>query len=210
MGDAEMAHQNEPPLKPIILASGSAIRRQILDGAGLDYSVMVRPIDEAAIKETMLEQGALMRDIADALAEAKALRVSRTVPGFVIGADQIMVMDGQLFDKPKSVSEARERLWAMRGKTHNLIGAVVIAQDGAAQWRHISKTSLKVREFSQDFLDNYIETEGDELLSSVGGYKFEGRGAQLFEHVDGDFFSILGLPLLPVLDYLRIRGILLS
>lgn len=202
--------ESDTLLKPIILASGSIVRRQILDGAGLDFSVVVRPVDEAAIKNAMLNQGALLPDIADALAEAKALEVSRIVPGFVIGADQIMVMDGQLFDKPKSIKEARERLWSMRGKTHNLMGAVVIAQDGVVQWRNFSQTTLKVREFSKGFLDTYIDAEGEDLLTSVGGYKFEGRGSQLFEHVEGDFFSILGLPLLAVLDYLRNRGILLS
>lgn len=192
----------------IILASGSAIRRQILDGAGLDYKVIVKPVDEASIKASMLAEGAKPREIADALAEAKSVRVSRTQPGLVIGADQIMVMDGQLFDKPKTLEEARARLWAMRGKTHHLIGAVVISEAGQPIWRHMSKTALTVREFTSDFLDAYIEAEGESVLSSVGAYKFEGRGAQLFSHVEGDFFSILGLSLLPVLDYLRERGAL--
>ena len=194
----------------IILASGSAIRRQILDGAGLDYEVIVKPVDESAIKASMLEQNSKLRDIADALAEAKSMRVSRIEAGFVIGADQIMVMDGQLYDKPISIEAARERLKAMRGKTHELIGAVVICENGKAVWRHMSKTRLTMRDFSDKFLEGYIEKEGELLTKSVGAYRFEGLGAQLFSKVDGDFFSILGLSLLPVLDYLRERGAILS
>ncbi len=194
----------------IILASGSAIRRQILDGAGLDFEVITRPVDEAAIKDAMLAENARLRDIADALAEAKAMRVSRQEAGLVIGADQIMVMDGILFDKPQSLEEARERLISMRGKKHELIGAVVICENGLPVWRHICRTKLWVREFSDEFLDWYVETEGEALMKSVGAYRFEGPGAQLFEKVEGGFFAILGLDLLPVLDYLRIREVISS
>jgi len=190
----------------VILASGSAIRRQILDGAGLDYEVIVRPVDEAAIKEAMLAENSRLHDIADALAEAKAMRVSRQEPGFVIGADQIMVMDDTLFDKPKDMDEVRARLLSMRGKKHELIGAVVICENGVPVWRHLCRTKLWVREFSEEFLDWYIDLEGDALTKSVGAYRFEGPGAQLFEKVEGGFFAILGLDLLPVLDYLRLRG----
>lgn len=195
---------------PVILASGSAIRRQILDGAGLDYKVIVRPVDEGAIKDAMLAENSRLRDIADALAEAKAMRVSRQEPGLVIGADQIMVMDNTLFDKPKDMDEVRARLLSMRGKKHDLIGAVVICENGAPVWRHMCRTKLWVRDFSDDFLDWYIETEGEVLMKSVGAYRFEGPGAQLFEKVEGGFFAILGLDLLPVLDYLRTRGVITS
>ena len=194
----------------IILASGSAIRKQILDGAGLNYEVIVKPVDEAAIKDSMLAENSRLQDIADALAEAKALRVSRQTDGFVIGADQIMVMNNQLFDKPKDLGEARERLLSMRGKRHELIGAVVVCENGRPVWRHLSKTKLWVREFSNEFLDWYIEQEGEALMKSVGAYRFEGPGAQLFEKVEGGFFAILGLDLLPVLDYLRVRGVIAS
>lgn len=194
----------------IILASGSKIRREILDGAGIDFEVISKPVDEGAIKSSMLSEGATLRDIADALAEAKARRVSQGESGLVIGADQIMEMDGELFDKPASMEEARERLLCMRGKTHRLIGAVVICENGRPVWRHMSKTILTMREFSEAFLDDYLAAEGKDLLKSVGAYRFEGRGAQLFSKVDGDFFSILGLSLLPVLDYLRERGAILS
>ncbi len=194
----------------IILASGSAIRREILDGAGLDYEVMVRPVDEDAIKDAMLSERARLRDIADALAEAKAMRVSRQEAGFVIGADQIMVMDDTLFDKPKTMDEVRTRLLSMRGKKHELIGAVVICENGVPVWRHMSRTKLWVRDFSETFLEWYIETEGEALMKSVGAYRFEGPGAQLFKKVEGGFFAILGLDLLPVLDYLRVRGVIPS
>jgi len=199
----------------LILASGSAIRRQILDGAGLEYEVIIRPVDEAAIKEAMLAEGSRLRDIADALAEAKAMRVSRQEEGLVVGADQIMVManeagEDELFDKPKNIEDARARLLSMRGKKHELIGAVVICENGAPVWRHICRTKLWVRSFSDAFLDWYIETEGEALTKSVGAYRFEGPGAQLFEKVEGGFFGILGLDLLPVLDYLRTRGVITS
>lgn len=195
---------------PVILASGSQIRRQILDGAGVEYNVQVSRLDEAAIKSAMLEDKAPPRDIAEALAHAKAMKISRDNQGLIIGADQVMVMDGKLYDKPKDMAEARARLLSMRGKPHYLIGAVVICENGQAVWRHMSKTTLHVREFSEKFLDEYLSAEGEGILQAVGAYKFEGRGAQLFSKVEGDFFSILGLSLLPVLDYLRIRGIMTS
>lgn len=194
----------------LILASGSAIRAQIMDGACLDYDIISKPVDEASIKSSMLAEGARLRDIADALAEAKALRVSRQESGFVIGADQIMVMDNQLFDKPTSIEDARGRLKQMRGKTHKLLGAVVVCEAGQPVWRHLAVTKLTMRNFSDDFLNHYIELEGENLTRSVGAYRFEGPGAQLFSHVEGDFFSILGLPLLPLLDYLRTRGVIPS
>ena len=198
----------------LILASGSAIRREILDGAGLTYEVIIRPVDEAAIKDAMLAENAQLRDIADALAEAKAMRVSRQMPGLVIGADQIMVMKNdagqdQLFDKPKDMDEVRARLLSMRGKKHELLGAVVICENGMPVWRHLSRTKLWVREFSEAFLDWYIKTEGEVLMKSVGAYRFEGPGSQLFEKVGGGFFAILGLDLLPVLEYLRTRDMVL-
>ena len=194
----------------LILASGSAIRAQIMRQAGLDFEVISKPVDEAAIKEAMLDDKARMRDIADALAEAKSKRVSLTEPGYVIGADQIMVMENKLYDKPQTIEQARERLKLMRGKTHKLMGAVVICYGGQAIWRHLAVTTLTMREFSDDFLEHYIELEGENLTRSVGAYRFEDIGAHLFSEVKGDFFSILGLSLLPVLDFLRVRGVIQS
>ena len=195
---------------PIILASGSKIRAQILQDADVPFKVLSKPVDEAAIKSAMLSEGSRLRDIADALAEAKSMRVSRNEPGLVIGADQIMTMDGELFDKPPTIEAARERLLSMRGKVHKLIGAIVISEGGAPVWRHVSIVTLHVRNFSDEWLENYISAEGDLMTKSVGAYRFEGRGAQLFSKVDGDSFSIMGLSLLPLLDYLRLRGALKS
>lgn len=194
----------------LILASGSAIRREIMQNAGLHFEVISKPVDEAAIKEAMLAEGTHLQDIADALAEAKAMRVSRLESGLVIGSDQIMVMDDQLFDKPPTIEAARERLLEMRGKTHYVIGATVICENGMPVWRHLAKSKLTVRNFSDDFLDHYIQAEGEALTKSVGAYRFEGLGAQLFTQVEGNFFSILGLSLLPILDYLRTRGVIVS
>lgn len=190
----------------VILASGSFIRQKLMTDAGLNFEVIAKPVDESAIKDAMLADSARLRDIADALAEAKSMRVSRVEPGLVIGADQIMVMDDQLFDKPKDIDAARERLMLMRGKTHYLMGAVVICENGAPVWRHMAKTKLTMRDFSDAFLEDYLVKEGEQVTKSVGAYRFEGLGAQLFSHVEGDFFSILGLSLLPVMDYLRTRG----
>lgn len=195
---------------PIILASGSQIRRSILENVGLNFSVKKPNVDEAAIKAAMQADNSKPRDIADALAEAKALKVSRAESGLIVGADQIMLMDDKIYDKPKNMKDARDRLLNMRGKAHFLVGAVVICENGMPVWRHASKTTLHVREFSEAFLDDYLAQEGKAVLSSVGAYKFEGRGTQLFSKVEGDFFSILGLSLLPVLDYLRVRGAVLS
>lgn len=196
----------QPEQNRLILASGSAIRRDIMTGAGLDFEVIIKPIDEAAIKDAMLSDGARPREVADALAEAKALRVSRNEPGLVIGADQVMVMDGALFDKPVSIEAARDRLIAMRGQRHELVGSVVVAKDGAPVWRYVSETKLWMRDFSDEFLEDYLVREGDLVTKSVGAYRFEGPGAQLFSRVEGDFFSILGLSLLPLLQYLRDCG----
>ena len=187
----------------IMLASKSAIRRQILDGAGLAYTAIDSKLDEDGLKEKLYAAKYPIEDLPAHLALAKALNVKSAPEDIVIGADQIMEMDGQVFDKPKSMAEARARLLDMRGKEHRLIGAVVSVRNGKQIWHHTSTTQLKVRDFSEKFIDTYLKEEGEEILYCVGGYKFEGRGAQLFEYVEGDFFSILGLSLLPLLAHLR-------
>ena len=191
---------------PVILASGSAIRREILEEAGIDFEVVTKTIDEDALKAALLDDHVPPRDIADALAEAKSVAVSRSREGLVIGADQVLVVDGRLYDKPKSRDEARERLRLLRGRTHQLIGGTVVSEDGRAVWRNLATTRLTMREFTDEFLEDYLDREGDLVTKSVGAYRFEGLGAQLFTHVEGDFFAILGLDLLPLLDYLRLRG----
>lgn len=187
----------------LILASGSKIRRQILQGAGLNFSVRLGGVDEDKIKKDFLAQGGSLPALASTLALAKAKSVDADAGDIIIGADQIMEIDGILFDKPKSMKEARARLLVMRGREHRLIGAVAAVRKGSEPWLHIATTKLTVREFSESFLDDYLGAEGKDILNCVGGYKFEGRGAQLFDKVEGDFFSILGLSLLPLLAHLR-------
>ena len=194
----------------VILASSSPIRKQILEDSGVIFEVVVRPIDEASIKSAMIQEGASKLSIVSTLAELKSIKVSSETPGLVIGADQIMVFDGAIYDKPKTIEEARERLMGIRNQTHYLMGSVVVSEGGVSVWRHSSKVELKARSFTDKFIDNYIDQEGDALLQTVGAYRFEKRGSQLFSSVKGDFFSVLGLPLLPLLDYLRTRNAILS
>ena len=190
----------------VILASKSAARRAVLDGAGVSYEALVAGVDEDAVKASLLAEGAGPRDIADALAELKAIRVSRGRREFVIGSDQTLDLDGQLYDKADSVEAARERLKLLRGKTHRLHSAVVVAKEGAPIWREVVTASLTMREFSDAFLEAYLASEGPHALGSVGCYRLEGPGAQLFSKIEGDYFAILGLPLMGLLDLLRRHG----
>ena len=190
----------------VILASQSAARRVVLEGAGVAFEVQVTGVDEDAIKTALLAQGASPRDIADALAERKAVVVSRSRPGLVIGADQTLELEGALYDKAETLADARQRLQALRGKAHRLHSAVVVAKGGAPIWREVATATLTMRAFSDGFLDDYLAAEGNEALSSVGCYRLEGPGAQLFSRIEGDYFAILGLPLLGLLDLLRQHG----
>jgi septum formation protein len=187
----------------LILASGSAIRAQVLRAAGLAFTVVRPPVDEEAIKASLRAEGLSVRDQADALAEAKALSVARMRPGFVIGADQMLACEGEAFDKPQSLAEARESLLRLRGKVHHLVGAIVLAKDGEIIWRHLETPKLSMRPFSEAFLDAYLDQVGEAACHSVGAYQLEGLGAQLFSRIEGDYFSILGMPLLPLLAILR-------
>jgi septum formation protein len=190
----------------IILASKSAARRAVLDGAGVPYEALVAGVDEDAVKASLLAEGAGPRDIADALAELKAIRVSRGRPEFVIGSDQTLDLDGELYDKAESVEAARERLKLLRGRTHKLHSAVVVAKEGTPIWREVVTASLTMRDFSDGFLEDYLASEGPHALGSVGCYRLEGPGAQLFSKIEGDYFAILGLPLMGLLDLLRRHG----
>jgi septum formation protein len=191
----------------LILASKSAARRAVLDGAGVPYEALVAGVDEDAVKQALLADGHGARDVADALAELKALKVSKARPdAFVIGADQTLEFEGRLYDKAGTLEEARARLIELRGAPHRLHSAVVVARGGEAIWREVSTATLVMRNFSDAFLDDYLAREGEELLGSVGCYRLEALGAQLFSRIDGDYFAILGLPLLGLLDLLRNHG----
>ncbi|WP_374469452.1 nucleoside triphosphate pyrophosphatase [Phenylobacterium sp.] len=192
----------------LILASKSAARRAVLEGAGVPFESAVAGVDEDAVKASLLAEGATPRDIADALAELKAIRISRARPQFVVGADQTLEFEGRLYDKAENLEEARARLQALRGKPHRLHSAVVVAKDGAPIWREVVTATLTMRDFSDAFLDDYLRIEGEEALGSVGCYRLEGPGAQLFSRIEGDYFAILGLPLLGLLDLLRRHGVL--
>ena len=190
----------------LTLASTSAIRKHILSQAGVEFEAVGSGVDEDAVKEAMRAEGASPRNQADKLAELKAVKVSQKHSGFVLGCDQILAFDGRSFDKAETLEEAFERLSELRGKTHSLECASVIAKDGQVIWRLVTSPKLTMRAFSDAFLRDYLRAYGHEALSSVGCYQFEGPGAQLFERVEGDFFSILGLPLLEVLAFLRLHG----
>jgi septum formation protein len=188
------------------LASTSTIRRELLTSAGIEFEAVGSNVDEEAIKEAMRIAGASPRAIADKLAEAKSVRVSQKKPGLVLGCDQILAFEGQSFDKVADLAQARTRLQLLRNKSHSLECAVVMSREGVPIWRLVKTSQLFMRDFSDAFLDEYLALYGKEALSSVGCYQFEGAGAQLFDRIEGDYFSILGLPLLEVLAYLRLNG----
>lgn len=192
----------------LVLASKSAARRAVLTGAGVPFEAANSGVDEDAAKTGLLARRATPRQVAEALAEDKALAVSVGRPELVVGADQTLEFQGALYDKVESLEAARERLKLLRGKPHQLHSAVVVAQGGAVVWRETQSATLKMRDFSDGFLEAYLAEEGEHALGSVGCYRLEGMGAQLFSKIEGDYFAILGLPLMGLLDQLRRRGVL--
>jgi septum formation protein len=187
--------------KKLTLASKSQIRAQVLAGAGIAFEVAPSGVDEDALKAIHSGDAA---GLAVGLAEAKAKAVS--AEGLIIGADQVLQCEGVLYDKPRDMAEARANLKKFRGRTHYLIGGVVLVEGGETVWAHHQKVSLAVRDFSDAFLDAYLEQAGESILASVGCYQLEGLGSHLFDSLDGDYFSTLGLPLLPLLQALRDHG----
>jgi septum formation protein len=194
--------------QPIILASQSIARRAVLEAAGVPIEIAGAGVDEEAVKTAMLADGATPRDVAEALAERKAVAVARSRPEFVVGADQTLEFEGRLYDKATTIDEARARLKLLRGKPHRLHSAVAVARDGVLVWRELDTATLTMRDFSNRFLEDYLAVEGPAALGSVGCYRLEGPGAQLFSRIEGDYFAILGLPLLGLLAFLRQHGAL--
>lgn len=193
----------------IILASTSNIRGKILSNAGITFSVVDPAIDETEVKASMADQSA--ENTSRKLARIKSEKVSGQIrDALVIGADQVLGLEGQIFNKPASRQEADNQLRKFRGNTHTLFSAVSCTTAGAEVWSHCAVAQLKMRNFTDEFLSSYLDARQDHYLTSVGGYKLEESGVQLFEKIEGDYFAILGLPLLPLLDYLRQRKIIES
>lgn len=193
--------------QPIVLASASETRLRLLRAAGLPVSARAARLDEEAIRAALEAEDATPRDIADTLAEMKARRVGEATPGaIVIGCDQVLDFKGRAWGKAATPDTARDQLRALRGQTHRLLSAIVLYHDGVPQWRHIGEARLTMRDFSDEWLEGYLSRNWDSLRHSAGGYLLESEGVRLFTAVEGDYFTVLGLPLLPLLGYLGDRG----
>lgn len=192
---------------PLILASGSKIRAQLLLQAAVDITVQPARVDEEMVKQALLVEEASPRDIADALAELKARKVSEKNPGaLVLGCDQVLDHRGRMLSKPQSPEEALMQLSEMQGDRHMLLSAAVICEDGKPIWRHVGTVRMRMHEISDEYLSNYVARNWESIRHSVGAYKLEEEGVRLFSRIDGDYFNVLGLPLLELLSYLTLRG----
>lgn len=199
----------DPVRRRLVLASASPFRRRMLEAAGLTFEIAPADVDEAAIKNCLLASGATPHAVAETLSVAKAEAVSaRLSEALVIGADQVLALGSEIFNKPAGVAEAREQLLCLRGKTHHLHTAAALAVGGKAVWSLVETATLAMRSFSDDFLSDYLAKVGDGVRHTVGAYEIEGPGIQLFERTEGDSFTIIGLPLLPLLAELRARGVI--
>jgi septum formation protein len=193
----------------IVLASSSPVRLQMLRVAGLTVESVAPRVDEVAVRDALLAEGARPRDIADALAEMKARKVSEKRTGdLVLGCDQVLELDGRTFAKPESLPMARDQLCQLRGKSHRLISAVVAYENSEPVWRHLGEARLTMHQFSDEYLDDYLARNWDSVRHSVGCYKIEEEGIRLFSAIMGDHFTILGLPLLPLLAWMGTRGMI--
>lgn len=195
----------------VVLASASRTRAVMLEQAGVPVICHPAAVDEDEVKRSFRAEGFPVEAAAEALAELKAKRVTGRHPGaLVIGADQMLECEGEWFDKPADGAAARGQLLRLRGRTHRLVSCAVVMRDGERLWHQVQSARLTVRPFTEAFLDHYLDQVGDRVLGSVGAYQLEGLGAQLFSRVEGDYFTILGLPLLPLLGFLRAHGVLVE
>jgi septum formation protein len=192
---------------PLILASGSEIRAQLLRNAGVPFNIEIARVDEQMIKESLLAEGASPRDIADALAESKARKVASKHPdAMVLGCDQVLDFRGALLSKPDSPDQAISQIKSMRGERHSLLSAAVIYNEGKPIWRHVGQVRLRMRHASDSYIQDYVIRNWDSIRHSVGGYKLEEEGVRLFHSIEGDYFNVLGMPLLELLAFLTLRG----
>ena len=193
----------------LLLASASPFRRKMLEAAGLQFRVVPANVDETALKRTLSARGLAPAAVAEAVAAAKAEAVSSGFPeNLVVGADQVLALEDEMLDKPADLAAARAQLEQLRGRTHRLFSAVALAQGGQMVWCKVERATLTMRDFSSGFLDTYLARSGTGLCQIVGSYEIEGPGIQLFERVEGDHFTIIGLPLMPLLAELRARGVI--
>ncbi len=192
----------------LVLASGSRIRARILQEAGVRFEIVRPDINEDAIKAAANRGGASLRETAKQLADAKALAVRAGAQTLVLGSDQMMAFEGRGFDKPRTIAEARARLLLLQGRPHTLINAVAVARAGDIVFRHLDEPTLFMRTMTENEIDAYLDAAGEDILASVGAYQVEALGARLFDRIDGDYFAVLGLSLMPVLGYLRREGML--
>lgn len=192
---------------PIILASGSIVRSQMLRQAAVQHDVQIARLDEEMIKASLIAENAPMRDIADALAELKAAKISEKNPrALVIGCDQVLSHNGILLSKPETPREAKAQLMALRGDRHTLFSAAVIFENGKPVWRHIGQVRLRMRDASDAYIDDYVTRNWDSIRHAVGSYELEEEGVRLFTQIEGDYFTVLGMPLLEILNFLTLRG----
>ncbi len=196
----------------LILASQSSARRAMLTAAGVAFDAVSAAVDEDSAKAALLSEGLAARDMADALAEMKAIKVSSgDGQALVLGCDSVVALeDGAMLDKPRDRAEAAIHLRRLSGKRHELVSAAVIAEGGRPVWRVVDRAKMHVRPLSDAFIEQYLDREWPDISGCVGCYRIEGLGAQIFSRIEGSHFTVLGLPLLPVLDYLRVRKVLAS